>query len=36
MTLPEGQDEQLATFIESLGFQGEEESDNPAYRMFLS
>ena len=35
MTLPDGEEQQLETFIQTLGFQGEEETGNPAYQMFL-
>ncbi len=35
MSLPDGEEAQLEAFIETLGFKGEEESDNAAYQMFL-
>lgn len=35
MTLPEGEESQLNDFIRDLGFKGEEESDNEAYKLFL-
>ncbi len=35
MTLPEGAEQQLAQFINTLGFQSEDESDNQAYSLFL-
>lgn len=35
MMLPDGEEQQMDEFIETLGFQGEEESDNAAYELFL-
>lgn len=35
MTFPPGEEEKLQEFIKVLRFQGEEESDNAAYSMFL-
>jgi threonine dehydratase len=35
MILPESDEQQLANFIEKLGFQGQEESHNEAYDLFL-
>lgn len=35
MSLPPGEEEQMNDFIQSLGFKGEEESDNEAYSLFL-
>jgi threonine dehydratase len=35
MSLPEGEDEQLESFISALGYHCDEESDNTAYQLFL-
>ena len=35
MTLPEGEEQQMAEFIKALGYKVEEESDNSAYSLFL-
>lgn len=35
MILPDGEDELMDEFIETLGFQGEEQSHNEAYDLFL-
>ncbi len=35
MTVPEGEEARLDDFIQTLGFHSEDESDNPAYQMFM-
>jgi threonine dehydratase len=35
MSLPEGEEQQLATFIAATGFKCQEESGNEAYSLFL-